>query len=161
MKAKKQPEDGIRIITKYPNRRLYDRTDSHYIPFDGVKELIRKGIEFKVIDDKTGDDVTRIVLTQVIAEESKKDDAFLSEELLRQIIQFYGHSMGSAMGVFLEHAMNNFYAIQSQVSKNSQVGTLNTNFAEILEGSLKKNQEYLKEIQKVFFSGIEKNSGIK
>lgn len=161
MKAKKQSEDGIRIITKYPNRRLYDRTDSQYIPFAGLKKLIQDGIAFKVIDEKSKEDVTRIVLTQIIAEESTENNQFLSEALLRQIIQFYGNSMGSTMGIFLENAMNNFFTIQSQISKNAQVDTLGTNFGELLEESLKKNREYLKEMQKIFFSSVERNSNSK
>jgi hypothetical protein len=70
--------DNERIITKYPNRRLYDRTDSQYIPFAGVKELIVNNIPFKVIEDKTGNDVTRVVLVQMIAEESFKNDGIFS-----------------------------------------------------------------------------------
>ena len=154
MKAKKQSEDSVRIITKYPNRRLYDRTDSQYIPFAGLKKLIQDGVTFKVIDEKSKEDVTRIVLTQIIAEESTENNQFLSEALLKQIIQFYGNSMGSAMGIFLENAMNNYFAVQSQVSQNSQVGTLNVNFSELLEESLKKNQEYLKEMQNVLLGNF-------
>jgi len=160
-RAKQKTEDGIRIITKYPNRRLYDRTDSHYIPFAVLKELIQEGVAFKVIDEKTDEDVTRNVLTQIISEESIENNQFLSEELLRQVIRFYGNSMGSVMGVFLENAMNNFLAIQSQVSKNSQIGNFDSNFKELIEESLKKNQEYLKEMQNVFFSGITGNSDTK
>ena len=161
MRAKKQSEDGIRIITKYPNRRLYDRTDSQYIPFAGLKKLINEGVAFKVIDEKTNEDVTRIVLTQIISEESIENNQFLSENLLKQIIKFYENPMGAAMGLFLENAMNNFIAIQSQVSNNSQVGTLNANFGELIEESLKKNQEYLNEIQKIFIGGVERNSTFK
>ena len=157
MKGKKQPKDGIRIITKYPNRRLYDRTDSQYIPFDGIKELIHNGFVFNVIEDKTGEDVTRIVLTQVIAEESKKDDSFLSEELLRQIIQFYGQSMGGVMGNYLEQAMSNFIAIQTKVSQDADIAGLNVKLNSLLEDSIKKNQEYLMEMQKVFLN----NFGVK
>ncbi|QWD15651.1 polyhydroxyalkanoate synthesis repressor PhaR [Polynucleobacter paneuropaeus] len=161
MRAKKQSEDGIRIITKYPNRRLYDRTDSQYIPFAGLKKLIKEGVVFKVIDEKTNEDVTRIVLTQIISEESIENNQFLSEDLLRQIIKFYENPMGVAMGLFLEKSMENFLTIQNQISKNSQVGTPGTNFGELLDESLKKNQEYLKEMQKVFFGGVEHNSNSK
>ena len=161
MNTKKQSEDSVRIITKYPNRRLYDRTDSQYIPFDGIKKLIHQGIEFKVVDDKTGDDVTRIVLTQLIAEESKKDNAFLSEELLRQIIQFYGHSMGGVMGNYLEQAMSNFIAIQTKVNQDVNITGLNAKFNSLLDDSMKKNQDYLMEMQKVLLGNFGEQSDAK
>jgi len=117
---KKLLSDSVRIITKYPNRRLYDRTDSHYIPFSSLKELILRNTPFKVVDEKTGDDVTRGVLIQMISEESNGNNHFFSEQILRQIIQFYGNSMGGAMGIYLEKAMSNFLSIQDEVLKNSK-----------------------------------------
>jgi len=148
-RVKQKTEDGIRIITKYPNRRLYDRTDSQYIPFAGLKKLIQDGIAFKVIDEKSNEDVTRVVLTQIISEESIENNQFLSEELLRQIIQFYGNSMGAAMGLFLEKAMENFLTIQNQIAKPSDVTGLNTKFNELIEESMKVNQEFLKNFYKI------------
>jgi polyhydroxyalkanoate synthesis repressor PhaR len=148
-RAKQKTEDGIRIITKYPNRRLYDRTDSHYIPFSGLKELIQRGITFRVIDEKSDEDVTRIVLTQIISEESIENNQFLSVELLRQIIKFYGTPTGCAMGLFLEKSMENFLAIQNQISKPTEVLGLNNKFNELIEESIKKNQEFLKNLYKI------------
>lgn len=148
-RVKPKSEDGVRIITKYPNRRLYDRTGSQYIPFAGLKKLINDGIAFKVIDEKTEEDVTRVVLTQIISEESIENNQFLSEELLRQIIKFYGNSMGAAMGVFLEKAMENFLTIQNQISKPAEVGGINRKFNEILEEAMKINQEFLKNLYKI------------
>lgn len=150
-KAKQKTEDGIRIITKYPNRRLYDRTDSQYIPFAGLKKLIHEGINFKVMDEKSGEDVTRVVLTQVISEESIENNQFLSEELLRQIIKFYGNPMGSAMGILLEKAMENFLTIQNQTIKHPEnIGATN-NFNELFSNALKLNQSSFNEMQKIFF----------
>jgi len=149
-RTKQKVGDGIRIITKYPNRRLYDRDDSQYIPFAGLKKLIKEGIEFKVIDDKTGEDVTRFVLTQVIAEMSLEHNQFLSEKLLRQIIKFYGHPMGNVMGLFLEKAMKDFLSIQKK-SQSLIFSGFNSELNELSESIFKKNQEYLKEVQKLFF----------
>ena len=153
MKKKKQ-NDGVRIITKYPNRRLYDRTASTYIPFADIKELILKNIPFKVIDQKTEEDVTRIVLTQMIAEESSQNNSVFSETLLRQIIQFYGNSMGGVLSIYLENAMGNFVAMHNQVVENLTVQTLNTKFNGLLEDSAKRNQEYFTEMQKLFLSSL-------
>lgn len=149
MREKKQSEDGIRIITKYPNRRLYDRTDSQYIPFAGLKKLINEGITFKVIDEKTNEDVTRIVLTQIISEESIENNQFLSEDLLRKIIKFYGNPTGVAMGFFLEKSMENFLTIQNQISKSTETIDLNGKLSELVEQTLNANQEFLKSLYKI------------
>jgi polyhydroxyalkanoate synthesis repressor PhaR len=149
MRERKQPDDGIRIITKYPNRRLYDRTDSQYIPFAGLKKLIGEGVAFKVIDEKTNEDVTRIVLTQIISEESIENNQFLSEDLLRKIIRFYGNPAGIAMGIFLEKSMENFLTIQNQISQSTGAVDLNEKFNETLKQTMNANQEFLKSLYKI------------
>jgi polyhydroxyalkanoate synthesis repressor PhaR len=149
MRERKQPEDGIRIITKYPNRRLYDRTDSQYIPFAGLKKLIGEGVAFKVIDEKSNEDVTRIVLTQIISEESIENNQFLSEDLLRKIIRFYGNPAGIAMGIFLEKSMENFLTIQNQISQSTGAVDLNEKFNETLKQTMNANQEFLKSLYKI------------
>jgi polyhydroxyalkanoate synthesis repressor PhaR len=145
--------DNKRIITKYPNRRLYDRTDSHYIPFAGIKELIVNNTPFKVIEDKTGNDVTRVVLVQMIAEESLKNDGIFSEQLLRQIIQFYGNSMGGVMGTYLEKAMGNFLAIHHEVLKNTNISSMSDEFNKLLDHSINRNHKFINEMQALFLAG--------
>ena len=93
--------DELRIIKKYPNRRLYDTTTSGYITLADVKKMILDHIEFKVIDAKTNDDLTRSILLQIILEEESGGMPMFSSEMLAQMIRFYGHAMQGVMGTYL------------------------------------------------------------
>lgn len=84
---------SLRIIKKYPNRRLYDTEISSYITVEDVRQLILDGDEFEVRDAKSGEDLTRQVLLQIIAEQEQGGEPVLSTQVLSQIIRFYGDSM--------------------------------------------------------------------
>ena len=103
-----------RIIKKYPNRRLYDTEISSYITVEDVRPLILDGEQFEVRDAKTGEDLTRQVLLQIIAEQEQGGEPVLSTQLLSQIIRFYGDSMQGFMGNYLERSMQLFLEQQSQ-----------------------------------------------
>lgn len=103
-----------RIIKKYPNRRLYDTEISSYITVEEVRQLILDGEQFEVRDAKTGEDLTRQVLLQIIAEQEQGGEPVLSTQLLSQIIRFYGDSMQGFMGSYLERSMQLFLEQQSQ-----------------------------------------------
>ena len=103
-----------RIIKKYPNRRLYDTEISSYITVEEVRQLILDGEEFEVRDAKTGEDLTRQVLLQIIAEQEQGGEPVLSTQLLSQIIRFYGDSMQGFMGSYLERSMQLFLEQQNQ-----------------------------------------------
>ncbi|RMH92985.1 polyhydroxyalkanoate synthesis repressor PhaR [Lysobacter pythonis] len=105
---------ATRIIKKYPNRRLYDTEISSYITVEEVRQLILDGEEFEVRDAKTGEDLTRQVLLQIIAEQEQGGAPVLSTQLLSQIIRFYGDSMQGFMGNYLERSMQLFLEQQSQ-----------------------------------------------
>lgn len=109
-----KPGDPI-IIKKYANRRLYNTQSSKYITLDFLAELTRKDIEFKVVDAKTGDDITHSVLTQIIMEEENGGKSMLPVNFLRQIIALYGDSMQGLVPQFLESSMDNFRKNQKQV----------------------------------------------
>ena len=113
---------AIRIIKKYPNRRLYDTEISSYITIEDVRQLIVDGENFEVRDAKTGDDLTRTVLLQIIAEQEQDGDPILSTQLLSQIIRFYGDSMQGFMGNYLERSMQVFLEQQQQFRQ--QMGNL-------------------------------------
>ncbi len=113
---------AIRIIKKYPNRRLYDTEISSYITIEDVRQLIVDGEDFEVRDAKTGDDLTRTVLLQIIAEQEQDGDPILSTQLLSQIIRFYGDSMQGFMGNYLERSMQVFLEQQQQFRQ--QMGNL-------------------------------------
>ena len=105
---------ATRIIKKYPNRRLYDTEISSYITVEEVRQLILDGEQFEVRDAKTGEDLTRQVLLQIIAEQEQGGEPVLSTQLLSQIIRFYGDSLQGFMGSYLERSMQMFLDQQDQ-----------------------------------------------
>ena len=105
---------ALRIIKKYPNRRLYDTKISSYITIEDVRQLIVDGEDFEVRDAKSGDDLTRQVLLQIIAEHEQDGEPMLSTQLLSQIIRFYGDSLQGFMGNYLERSMQVFLEQQQQ-----------------------------------------------
>ncbi|MEJ7746485.1 MAG: polyhydroxyalkanoate synthesis repressor PhaR [Luteimonas sp.] len=110
-----------RVIKKYPNRRLYDTEISSYITIEDVRQLIVDGEEFEVRDAKSGEDLTRQVLLQIIAEHEQDGEPMLSTQLLSQIIRFYGDSLQGFMGNYLERSMQTFLEQQNQFRQ--QVGS--------------------------------------
>ncbi|HET7359190.1 MAG TPA: polyhydroxyalkanoate synthesis repressor PhaR [Rhodanobacteraceae bacterium] len=103
-----------RIIKKYPNRRLYDTEISSYITLEEVRQLVLDGEAFEVRDAKTGEDLTRAVLLQIIAEHEEHGQPMLSPQLLSQIIRFYGDSLQGFMGPYLERSLQVFLDQQQQ-----------------------------------------------
>lgn len=103
-----------RVIKKYPNRRLYDTEISSYITLEDVRQLIVDGEEVEVRDAKTGDDLSRSVLLQIIAEHEEKGSPMFSTQLLSQVIRFYGDSLQGFMGSYLERSMQLFLDQQHQ-----------------------------------------------
>lgn len=96
------------IIKKYANRRLYDTSTSAYVTLNHLSDLVKKGIEFEVRDAKTGEDLTRSVLTQIIFEQESIGQGALPTNFLRQLIKFYGDGVQSALPVWLDMSMNSF-----------------------------------------------------
>ncbi len=113
------PEDGRLIapvvVKKYANRRLYDTESSIYITLDTLADMVRHGRDFVVYDAKTGDDITRAVLTQIIMEEEVRGRNMLPTAFLRQLIGFYGDSRQGQVPDYLEHMMEQFIARRHQV----------------------------------------------
>jgi polyhydroxyalkanoate synthesis repressor PhaR len=103
------------VVKKYANRRLYNTESSSYITLDNLAEMVRQGRDFVVYDAKSGDDITRGVLTQIIVEEEGKGQNLLPTNFLRQLIGFYGDSMQGLVPKYLEHAMASFAQQQEQM----------------------------------------------
>ena len=100
---------GKVVIKKYANRRLYDTESSSYITLDRLAEMVREGQEFEVVDAKTGEDITRQVLTQIIVdEEARGGSTMLPVNFLKQIIGLYGNSMQAVVPQYLDAAMDAF-----------------------------------------------------
>jgi polyhydroxyalkanoate synthesis repressor PhaR len=120
--APEAPGDGasaMRILKKYPNRRLYDTQTSSYITLADVKQMVLEGAAFEVRDAKTGEDLTRSILLQIILEEESGGVPMFTAQTLAQIIRFYGHALQGAMGTMLEHNMAAFTDMQKQFVASS------------------------------------------
>lgn len=118
------PEDGRPVppivVKKYANRRLYDTESSIYITLDTLADMVRRGRDFVVYDAKTGDDITRTVLTQIIMEEEIRGSNMLPTSFLRQLIGFYGDSMQGLVPEYLERMMEQFAVQQRQLRSTVQ-----------------------------------------
>jgi len=109
-----------RIIKKYPNRRLYDTANSGYITLVDVKQMVLDNIDFQVIDAKTGDDLTRTILLQIILEEEAGGMPMFSSEMLAQMIRFYGSAQQTIMGSYIEQNVTAFLAIQKKLQEQAK-----------------------------------------
>ncbi|WDD94021.1 polyhydroxyalkanoate synthesis repressor PhaR [Burkholderia sp. FERM BP-3421] len=109
-----------RLIKKYPNRRLYDTETSTYITLTDVKQLVLEQEDFKVIDAKSNEDLTRSILLQIILEEESGGVPMFSSSMLSQIIRFYGHAMQGMMGTYLEKNIQAFIDIQNKLADQSK-----------------------------------------
>ncbi|RHW16625.1 polyhydroxyalkanoate synthesis repressor PhaR [Sphingomonas gilva] len=133
---KKQSEDGVVIIKKYANRRLYNTESSSYITLDHLAEMTRKGREFKVVDAKTDEDITHNVLTQIIMEEESRGQTMLPVNFLRQLIAMYGDSMQAMVPGYLEASMETFRRNQAQFKSAVEGAFANSPFAEIAKRNM-------------------------
>lgn len=107
-------KDDVVIIKKYANRRLYNTESSSYITLEHLAEMVRQKREFKVVDAKSGDDITHNVLTQIIMEEEASGESMLPVNFLRQLIGMYGNSMQGMVPQYLEASLEALERNQSQ-----------------------------------------------
>ena len=112
-------KDDVKVapitIKKYANRRLYNTATSSYVTLDHLCQMVKDGMDFVVYDAKTGEDITRSVLTQIIVEEESKGQNLLPISFLRQLISFYGDNMQWVVPRYLEHTMQSFARNQEQM----------------------------------------------
>lgn len=110
-----------RLIKKYANRRLYDASQSRHVTLEDIREFIMRGEQITVVEDKTGEDITRLILLQVIAEQEQFGKPILSTQLLESIIRFYGNGMHEFMSRYLDKSVETFArqqeTLQGQISK--------------------------------------------
>lgn len=111
--------DQLRLIKKYPNRRLYDTASSCYITLADVRELVLGQEEFQVVDAKTGEDLTRSILLQIILEEESGGAPMFTSVLLTQMIRFYGNAMQGFMGRYLESNIKSFADMQAKLHEQT------------------------------------------
>ena len=114
-------ESTLRILRKYTNRRLYDTSRSCYVTLDDVKQLVLNGEAFKVEDSKTGNDLTRNILLQINSEqEAQGHGTLLTNQVLQQLIRFYGDSMQGMMSQYLEQSIASFLEHQDRIRDQMQ-----------------------------------------
>ena len=129
--AASRSDDDVVIIKKYANRRLYDTESSAYITLERLAQMVRQKRQFKVVDAKSGDDITRSVLAQIIMEEESRGATMLPVNFLRQLISMYGDSMQSVVPHYLEASLEQLQRNQSQF-RDAMAGAFASNpFAEI------------------------------
>ena len=109
-----------RIIKKYPNRRLYDTETSAYITLADVKQFVLDVQDFKVLDARSGEDLTRSILLQIILEEESGGVPMFSADMLANIIRYYGHSMQGLMGNYLERSIGAFHEAQKKFQEQTK-----------------------------------------
>ena len=139
------------IIKKYANRRLYDTTASRYVTLDHLRELVKEGRDFKVVDAKSGEDLTRGVLAQIIFEEESKGETLLPVEFLRQLISFYGDSMQSMVPGYLNMSMDSFAKQQAEMREKmaEAMGSPTASMA-MMEEATKRNMAMFQQAMAMF-----------
>ncbi len=134
-------QPALRVIKKYPNRRLYDTETSSYITLAEVKDLVMAGETFVVRDAKSNDDLTRAILLQIILEEEAGGAPMFTEAVLANIIRFYGHAMQGFMGAYLEKNVQAFAEMQAK-------------FAEQFKGASPEALTQFMSLQSPFMQGL-------
>ena len=112
------------VIKKYANRRLYNTASSSYVTLDHLSDMVKEGIDIVVYDAKTGEDITRPVLAQIIFDEESRGASLLPIQFLRQLISFYGDSMQSFLPSYLEMSLDSFTKSQERLVKQFGAGAL-------------------------------------
>ena len=128
--------EGVTIIKKYANRRLYNTSSSSYITLDDLARMVRENVDFQVVDAKSGDDITHSILTQIIMDEESNGEQMLPVSFLRQLIGMYGNSMQNLMPSYLEASMDNFRQNQANIRDAFEKGMSSGPLAAIHETNM-------------------------
>jgi polyhydroxyalkanoate synthesis repressor PhaR len=120
--AEAETGSAVRVLKKYPNRRLYDTQASAYVTLADVKQMVLAGETFEVRDAKTGDDITRAILLQIILEEETAGAPMFSTPMLEQIIRFYGQAVQGVLQDYLAKNLSTFSELQQQFGKAGSSG---------------------------------------
>jgi polyhydroxyalkanoate synthesis repressor PhaR len=138
------------VIKKYANRRLYNTATSSYVTLEDLSRMVKEGTDFAVFDAKTGEEITRSVLTQIIfEEEGKENNALLPINFLRQLIGFYGNQMQGMVPGYLEFSMGNLMKDQDKL-RQQMMGAFGGDAFKTMESQAKRNMELFQESLKMF-----------
>ena len=139
-----------RIIKKYPNRRLYDTEESRYITLADVRRLVTDKVNFVVIDKKSGQDITRTILLQVISEQEQTGEPIMSRDFLSHVIRSYGGAMQGLVGGYLEQSLKLFMSQQQQLRDRVR-DMVGVDPVGVVAGIAQKNFQRWKSIQEEIF----------
>jgi len=143
-----QPKGDPVVIKKYANRRLYNTQTSSYVTLDHLCEMVKEGTEFEVRDARTGDDITRSVLTQIIFEEEAKGQSLLPIKFLRQLIRFYGDSLQGFVPGYLDMSMESF--TKNQEAMRNRIAEAFGGGSQVLEAMTRQNLAMFERTMQMF-----------
>ncbi|MEX6632581.1 polyhydroxyalkanoate synthesis repressor PhaR [Hyphococcus lacteus] len=149
-KGRSKADGDAIVIKKYANRRLYNTATSSYVTLDFLAEMVKEGEDFVVYDAKSGEDITRSVLTQIIFEEESKGQNLLPVQFLRQLIKFYGDSLQSFVPSYLEMSMDSFTKNQDEMRDRMRDTFGAAPGFSMFEDSVRKNMELYEQAMKMF-----------
>jgi polyhydroxyalkanoate synthesis repressor PhaR len=144
--AQAAPASAVRVLKKYPNRRLYDSQSSSYITLADVKQMVLDGQDFEVRDAKDGADLTRSILLQIILEEESGGVPMFSTASLSQIIRFYGHAMQGAMGAMLEQNLKAAADMQARFAQQALANPM-TSMQGLMGNYFEQSKSYFEKMQ--------------
>ncbi|MEM7506211.1 MAG: polyhydroxyalkanoate synthesis repressor PhaR [Pseudomonadota bacterium] len=145
-KKSSKAQDGPVIIKKYANRRLYNTARSSYVTLDDLSQMVRAGEDFAVFDAKSGEDITRSVLTQIIVEQEGKDQNMLPTNFLRELIKLYGDPLQGVVPSYLDAAMQTFSKNQGDMRQAFATGNPMQGF----EAMTRQNVEWFEQAMRMF-----------
>ena len=148
----------MRTLKKYPNRRLYDTSQSCYVTIDNVRELVMSHERFRVLDSKSGEDLTRSILLQIIMEqENDAGEHVLTNEVLQQLIRFYGSGMQNSMAHFLEQSVS-FFLNKQDVMRDQMRTVIDVTPIGMLKKMTEDNMELWESMAKTMLGTPKKDS---
>ena len=156
-KMPRMSDEPTRIIKKYPNRRIYDTQDSKYITLMDVRDMVVEGLDFKIVDAKSGDDLTRNVLLQIIIEQESANNPLFTTDNLQNFIRYYGAGQQQGFSEFMNQSVAFFKQQQEQFS-SSVSEMMEQNPVKVIADISQQNMEMWQNMQNAFF-GQGKKSG--
>lgn len=140
-----------RIIKKYPNRRLYDTEESRYITLADVQSLLRKGLDLKVVDSQSGDDITRSILIQIITDQESGDERVFTTDMLRRFIRFYDEAAHDVFSSYLDQSLQ-LFSEQNKFIQERVNDMLGGRAVMDMAEMTRRNLEIWQDLQKTFFT---------
>jgi polyhydroxyalkanoate synthesis repressor PhaR len=146
-------ESDVRIIKKYPNRRLYDTVQSRYVTLPEVRDLVINNTPFKVVDTQSDEDITRNILLQIILEQESDQDPLFSNAHLQDFIRYYSENSREGFSTFMEQSLNFFHEQQAMLQEQMK-GLMDNSPVKAWNDAAEKNLEMWQSMQKDFMKAF-------